>query len=39
MASITVGEIDVLVHKKNIKNMHLYVLPPDGVIRVSVPAI
>ena len=37
MVSITVGEIDVLVYKKNIKNMHLYVLPPDGVIRVSVP--
>ena len=37
MANITVGEIDITVNRKKIKNMHLSVLPPDGVVRVSVP--
>jgi len=32
-----IKDIDVLVHKKNIKNYHLNILPPDGSIRVSVP--
>lgn len=30
--------IEVLVIKKNIKNMHLYVKPPDGHVEVSAPA-
>lgn len=34
---ITVANIPVEVVRKNIKNMHLYVLPPDGHVRVSVP--
>ncbi|MDO4505522.1 MAG: SprT family zinc-dependent metalloprotease, partial [Spirochaetales bacterium] len=34
---ITVSGIDVLVEKKNIKNMHLYVKPPLGKVSVSAP--
>lgn len=34
---IKVNDIDVLVLKKNIKNFHLNVLPPDGRVRISVP--
>lgn len=37
MASVVVGGIDIQVIKKNIKNMHLSVLPPNGIVRVSVP--
>ena len=34
---ITVAEIPVEIVRKNIKNLHLGVYPPDGKIRVSVP--
>lgn len=34
---ILVANIPVEVIKKNIKNMHLSVLPPDGKVRVSAP--
>ena len=34
---ITVAEIPIEVNKKNIKNLHLSVLPPDGKVRVSAP--
>lgn len=34
---IVVSNISVEVIRKNIKNMHLAVLPPDGRVRVSVP--
>ncbi len=34
---ITIANINVEVVKKNIKNMHLSVLPPDGAVRISVP--
>ncbi len=34
---LRVKDIDVIVYKKNIKNYHLNVLPPDGKVRVSVP--
>ena len=34
---IFVGRMQVLVIRKNIKNMHLAVLPPDGRVRVSAP--
>jgi len=29
--------IEVLVLRKKIKNLHLNVLPPNGMVRVSVP--
>jgi len=32
-----VAGIEVQVNKKNIKNMHLYVKPPDGAVSVSAP--
>lgn len=35
---IVVSNIPVEVIRKNIKNMHLSVLPPDGKVRVSAPA-
>lgn len=34
---IVVSNISVEVVRKNIKNMHLAVLPPDGMVRVSAP--
>jgi len=37
MTNITVSGIDITVNKKNIKNMHLSVLPPYGVVRISAP--
>ena len=35
--TLKVKDLDVLVHKKKIKNFHLNILPPEGKIRVSVP--
>lgn len=37
MDKITISGIEILVNKKKIKHMHLAVLPPDGIVRVSVP--
>lgn len=34
---ISVGNISITVIKKDIKNMHLSVLPPDGKVRITVP--
>lgn len=36
--TININGIEILIHKKDIKNFHLNVLPPDGNVRVSVPA-
>ncbi len=36
---IQIADISVEIQKKNIKNMHLAVLPPDGRVRVSAPAV
>ena len=33
----TIGGIDVEVNRRNIKNIHLSVLPPNGRVRLSVP--
>lgn len=35
---MTVSGIEVEVFKKDIKNMHLRVYPPEGLVRVSAPA-
>lgn len=32
-----IGEVDVEIHRRNIKNIHLNVLPPNGRVRLSVP--
>lgn len=34
---IKVGSIEVLVWRKDVKNLHLNVLPPDGRVRVTAP--
>lgn len=34
---LTVSGIDVQIVRKNIKNLHLAVYPPDGRVRVAVP--
>jgi predicted metal-dependent hydrolase len=36
-SSISVGGIDVEVVRKEIKNLHLSVLPPEGRVRVAIP--
>ncbi len=36
-SEMKVNNVEILVLKKNIKNLHLNVLPPDGKVRVSVP--
>ncbi len=36
-SKITVSKIEVQVVRKNIKNLHLSVHPPEGRVRVSVP--
>ncbi|MDY0287671.1 MAG: SprT family zinc-dependent metalloprotease [Sphaerochaeta sp.] len=38
MENISVLDVDIEVVRKNIKNVHLRVYPPDGFVRVSVPA-
>lgn len=35
---IKIANLDVELIRKNIKNMHLYVLRPDGKVRITVPA-
>ncbi len=37
-ATLKLGEIEVDVVLKNIKNIHLSVLPPNGNVRISAPA-
>ncbi len=37
MIKITIEDIEVEIIKKDIKNLHLYVLPPEGKVRVSAP--
>lgn len=34
---LTIAGIPVELQRKNIKNLHLYVLPPDGRVRISAP--
>ena len=36
---MTVGGLAVKVVRKNIKNLHLAVYPPDGLVRIAVPKI
>ncbi len=37
MGKLMVGDIEIELIKKNIKNLHLSVLPPDGRVRISAP--
>ena len=34
---IEISGLKIEVQKKNIKNLHLSILPPDGKVRVSAP--
>ena len=36
--TIMISGIPIDIHKKNIKNMHLQVKPPDGHVVISAPA-
>jgi len=38
MPLITIGELTLELQHKEIKNLHINVLPPDGRVRVSAPA-
>ena len=37
MGTLTVDDTEIRLIKKNIKNLHLSVLPPDGSVRISAP--
>lgn len=37
MEEIKIGSINMLLHRKAIKNLHINVLPPDGQVRISAP--
>ena len=37
MINLSVGELDISVEKKQIKNMYIRVLPPDGKVKVTAP--
>ncbi len=37
MEHIVIGGIDIQVTKKNIKNMYIRVLPPDGLVQITAP--
>lgn len=37
MKNILINDIEVEVQKKYIKNLHLYILPPQGNVRISAP--
>ena len=39
MHQLTVGDLVVDVVRKDIKNLHLAVYPPDGRVRVAVPLL
>ena len=36
--TIQIGEITILVTRKDIKNVHLSVLPPDGRVTLTAPS-
>ncbi|MGB0562443.1 MAG: M48 family metallopeptidase [Spirulinaceae cyanobacterium] len=37
MSSLQIGDLTITLTRKNIKNLHLRVYPPDGVIKISAP--
>lgn len=36
-AKVTIGDLEIEIKRKQIKNIHLSVLPPNGHVRLSVP--
>ena len=37
MNLIIINNIEIQVTKKNIKNLHLSVMPPNGIVKISAP--
>lgn len=37
MSELSIGDIGIVVKKKNIKNMYIRVLPPDGKVQITAP--
>ena len=37
MIDLTVGGIDISAEKKQIKNMYIRVIPPDGKVKITAP--
>lgn len=37
MDTLKIKDIEIEIHRKNIKNLHLSVYPPNGWVRASVP--
>jgi predicted metal-dependent hydrolase len=37
MTTMKIGELELQLNRKSIKNLHINVLPPDGKVRVSAP--
>ena len=37
MDELNIGNIGIVVKKKNIKNMYIRVLPPDGKVQITAP--
>lgn len=37
MTNMKIGELELQLNRKSIKNLHINVLPPDGKVRVSAP--
>lgn len=37
MDKLKIGDVDIVVTKKDIKNMYVRVLPPDGKVKITVP--
>ena len=37
MINLNVGGIDMSAEKKQIKNMYIRVIPPDGKVRITAP--
>ncbi|SBS33677.1 SprT-like family protein [Marinomonas spartinae] len=35
---IQIGDVEVEIHRRNIKNIHLSVLPPNGRVRLAIPS-
>ena len=37
MDELQIGNMSIVVTKKNIKNMYIRVLPPDGKVQITAP--
>ena len=37
MDDLQIGNVSIAVTKKNIKNMYIRVLPPDGIVQITAP--